>query len=118
MAILKTDARFRVDSLIAIARATTSPSMRESLLAEALEVLRSGEIPDDTYGIESFFSIIEPSSTYVKASRVFEMYTQFCLDNGYRVIMRKKLCERLAEEGFREGIRDGYRVFFIKFKEA
>ena len=117
MSILKTDTRYSIDTLISIAKATTSPTLRESLLEEALGLLRGGEDYDDMYGVEAFFSLFVSSDCYIRVGIIYNSYLKFCAENGHRALPRKKLVDAAQDRGIRLAIRNGYKVLFINFKE-
>lgn len=113
--MLKTDTRFTIETLIAIARTTASPTMRESLLEEALDILRGGEDISDISGVNSFLSGFSSSnSNRIKKKDLYEQYLQYSRTEGFKVIGKHKFYESVRERGFREVNWSGYPTFYMK----
>ena len=117
MSLLRTDTRYAIDTLIAIAKITSSPDRRETLLDEALGILRNGEDVSDTYGISDFMKKVVPvysGEEPMKATDLYEMYCRHCLENGNMVAMRKVLFGAFKEAGYRFRTLHGYTVVDVR----
>lgn len=113
--MLKTDTRFTIETLIVIARTTSSPTMRESLLEEALDILRGGEDNSDVSGVDSFLSGFRSSrNNRIKNKDLYEQYLIYSRDEGFRVIGKHKFYESVRERGFREANLNGYPLFYME----
>ena len=118
MSLLRTDTRYAIDTMISIAKITGSSTLRENLLEEALEILRSGVDEDDTFGVSGFINRLEPSTKdRIRAGALYDMYCEYCLENGNKVAMRKILLESVKDSGFRVGTLHGYTVLYARVKD-
>ena len=102
MAILKTDTRFTIETLLAIARITSSPTTREALLEEALEILRTGETVDFRNSTNEFLSHWKPSKqNKIPQKTLFDLYIDFAISEGLPVIGKNSFYKAMRERGFR-----------------
>ena len=104
---MRGDIRFRIDSLIAIAKSTTDDELRERLLAEAVELLDFTDDQEDGQkkefdSVKSFVDdiVIYKPRSKVRRADVYDRYYKYCFDNRYIAISRGKFYTHMRALGF------------------
>lgn len=116
MSIPITDVRYKIDSLIAIAKITASPSLRQELLDEALELLRAPELTKNT--IDSFLESWEASDKErIKTRDCYNLYKKACGLHGWPIVGKQAFFESLKRRGLIFSICDGYNVIYMQEKK-
>ena len=116
MSIPVTDVRYKIDSLIAIAKITASPSLRQELLDEALELLRGAESTRSS--IDLFLdSYTSSDKLRITTRELYNLYKKACGVGGWPIVGKHAFFESLRRRGFVFSRLHGYDVVYIEKKE-
>lgn len=114
--------RFKISSLIAMARTTEDMEQREryiSLAEEELDIISQSTCSLCTDSVESFIYSKIKRDTNKKISRtdIYKVYSKFCERKHLQPISKNVLYRMLRENGVREFKSNGERFFRLDILE-